>query len=153
MIFQAFQILEKSLFFRQTVLNKFFRCYTAPNGLPEPCDVYKCQEGAYPEYSDSAPDPILKGNSNGNFFDSVGQTWQNMNPQTQLATSIGLVTLLFALLTIICCVFCCRKKKRKSGASQTTTLGHSTVTSSVVNKNGGYFMQSVNGGGSSIANR
>ncbi|KAI6191673.1 BMA-CAM-1, isoform c [Aphelenchoides bicaudatus] len=127
-------------------------CYTAPNGLPEPCEIHRCPDGVYPDYSDNAPDLLYGGGArNGNFLDSIGQTWQDMTPQTQLGAAAGLG----ALLMLICCVCCCRRKrKQKSGnsAGTTTTGGHSTVTSSVVNKNGGYFMQSVNGGGSSIAN-
>lgn len=128
-------------------------CFTAPNGLPEPCDVHRCPDGVYPEYSDTAPDNFKVGGRN--ILDDIGQTWQDMTPQMQLGTAVGLGALLFALLMLICCVCCCRKKKRKNGTSAgtTTTGGHSTVTSSVVNKNGGYFMQSVNGGGSSMANR
>jgi hypothetical protein len=65
-------------------------CYTAPNGLPEPCDVHRCPEGVYPEYGDLAPDPLLKsGLQNGNLLDSIGQTWQDMSPQMQLGAAAG----------------------------------------------------------------
>ncbi|KAI6171765.1 Receptor protein-tyrosine kinase [Aphelenchoides besseyi] len=127
-------------------------CFTT-DGLPEVCDVPKCPMNMHLEYSDSAPDPIQHHptEKTTNFVDTMSKTWQDMTPQWQVGTAVGMGGLLLLLITLFCC-FCCRKKRKQksSGSATTSGGGQSTVTSSMVNKNG-YFLQSMNGG-SSIAN-